>query len=138
MFHTKKLALLTLILFATLAPAVAEDYAKLRTISSHSPEGRVIEIRVNSTFSPGAGTVIPGVYKRLKELQKGGRMEYAWPDASSITIEVSYNGEILKSVCNPKMLAHNLNDENREFYRLWTEAYDLLWNLVKGTLELQD
>lgn len=128
----KRYLLSSLLIVLLSATALADDYAKIRTISSRGPQGRVVEIKVGPTFHPGAGKVIPACFQKLKELKKSGRMEYAWPDASSITLEVSYKGETLKATCNPKLLSRNLNDEKKKtFYRLWSEAHKLLWDVLE-------
>lgn len=90
-----------------------------------------MEIRVGPTFSDGADKVIPAVYQKLKAIKDTGRTEYAWPDASSITLEVSYRGKVLKATCNPKLLSQSLNSKNKAFHQNWTEAHKLLWNLVR-------
>ena len=123
---------LALIFLVSCASAWAsEDYVKVRYLPGYNMAEYPMDVVISDAFQ-GNSPVILGVYKKLKELQQTGRLEYAWPDAPSILIEVSYKGEIIKSSISPKM-----SDDSKEFMnssRLWNEAYKIVWESIESKL----
>lgn len=113
----------------------SEDYVKVRYIPgySHPMSGYLMEVVIEAAFGD-SDAVISDVYKKLKEIEKSGRLQYCWPDVPSISIEVSHKGEVVKSSISPPGFSDSSN-EFANFSRLWNEAYALAWESIEGKLK---
>ena len=120
------------LLVCSSASAAAEDYVKVRYNPGYSETGAMMEVMLEDNFF-GKEHVVSGVYEKLKELQTSGRLEFAWPDAPLITIEVHYKGEVIASSISPKL--SNESKEFADFSRLWNEAYAIVWQDIEAKLK---
>ena len=128
-----KRCFLMIVFFVACGSAWAsEDYVKVRYLPRYDMSDYVTEVIIKDA-PDGSNSVIPGVYKKLQELEKSGRLDYVWPDGGSITIEVHYKGEVIKSSISP-----GLSDSSSEFVdfsRLWNEAYTIVWESIENKLK---
>ncbi len=110
----------------------SNDYVKVRYHPGYDMSGYTMDVMIEDSFD-GRNVVISNVYQKLKELEKSGRLDYAWPDAPLLSIEVNYKGEVIKSSISP-----NISDgtpEFKEFSRLWNDAYAIAWNSIEKKLK---
>ena len=128
-----KRCFLMIVFFVACGSAWAsEDYVKVRYLPRYDMSDYVTEVIIKDA-PDGSNVVIPDAYKKLKELEKSGRLDYVVVDAGSITIEVHYRGEVIKS-----SISLGLSDSSSgfvNFSRLWNEAYDIVWKSIENKLK---
>lgn len=127
----KKLLLFWAVFLFTANFAFASDnYIKIHYHPGFVSFGRTIDVMLSDTIM-GDDNVIADVYKKLKEIEALGQLDYVVPDASSISIEVKYKDEIIKSTNSPEV---SKPEKFLQYQKLWEEAYSLIWKVVNKNL----
>ncbi len=124
----KKCFLVVIFLLVCRSVWAGEDYVKVSYYPGRIRTGKVTEVSIKP-FGEGQ-RIVSDVYAKLTELQKTGKLDYVGLDASMISIEVSYKGEILKSSFTQIGLPSN-KDEYDNFSRLWNAAYAIVWESIE-------
>ena len=121
-----------MLLIVTLTPAaLAEDGVKVTYFPGMNRMGRRIEIHFGSAPSPDDDTIAK-IYDKVKAVEATGELDYIVPDASFLTLEVTYKDQTISTsntIGVVKVPGHEA------FQQAWDEAYALVWEILKPRFE---
>jgi hypothetical protein len=127
------LLFLTVFVFTTNFAFASDNYIKIYYHPGYDISERTIDVILSDVLG-GDDNVIAGVYKKLKEIKVLGSLDYVVPDAPSISIEVKYKNEVIKSTNSLKV---SKPEKFQQYQKVWEEAYFLVWGAVKERLEIR-
>jgi hypothetical protein len=125
-----------LFLFLVLSvPAHADgDSIRVRSMDGMTLKGSYVE----ATIEPrGEDSIMKDVYDKLKQLDALGRSEYVFPDAATISLDVTYQGQTLHSAYSPAIGMPSEPQAYRQFGAKWKEVYALVQDRLEEKFQLK-